>query len=262
MLKRAVFALLLIAAPMQALALSNEELLALVAMPLAVAAVAEVADVPVDELVDVVTLLNQADVPPPQFVEVVRYVPVALVVDDDADDDFVRFVRLQFDEGVRGPALVTVIENRFPEFGLRDIDLTPEPAHVVIVDDDFVPAIVRTRVARVRSHPHGGPPGQLKKDLGLKTGAEVVHGTRKGRDRDDDDRVTVRRDDDRGRGKKRERVDLPPPMTSGGSGRIDKPGKGDDRGRGKARDGGHPGKGHGGGPPGHAKGAGKGKGKD
>jgi hypothetical protein len=36
------------------------------------------------------------------------------------------------------------------------------------------------RVAEAKSHPHGGPPGQLKKQMGLQTGAEVVHGSRPG----------------------------------------------------------------------------------
>jgi len=54
---------------------------------------------------------------------------------------------------------------------------------VVIVDgDEFLPPVVVTRVAR--SHPHGGPPGQLKKELGLQTGAEVVHGTTRSRNAD------------------------------------------------------------------------------
>jgi hypothetical protein len=52
---------------------------------------------------------------------------------------------------------------------------TPAP-QTVIVDQNFVPPMVVTRVEEVRIHPHGGPPGQIKKQLGLQTGAEVVHG--------------------------------------------------------------------------------------
>ena len=33
-------------------------------------------------------------------------------------------------------------------------------------------------VVRAHGNPHGGPPGQIKKQLGLQTGAEVVHGRR------------------------------------------------------------------------------------
>src|SRR5215212_7134211 len=79
MLKRlAVASLLVTLLPLRAAALETEDLLALVAMPLAVAAVSELTDVPENQLIDVVTLLNDAQVPPAQFVEVVRYAPVAL----------------------------------------------------------------------------------------------------------------------------------------------------------------------------------------
>jgi len=76
-----------------------------------------------------------------------------------------------------------------------------------------------------RAHPHGGPPGQLKKQFGLKTGAEVVH---------------------------RERVVVqPPPMISSapvivqerehGNGKA----KGHDKGHDNGNHGGGNGKGHG-----------------
>src|SRR5687767_7788573 len=93
-LAAALFAAALI--PTQAQALDNEELLALVAMPLAVAAVSEVTDVPMNDLIDIVSLMNDALVPPAQFIEVVRYAPVALVVDTQ-EPRFPAFVRLQFD---------------------------------------------------------------------------------------------------------------------------------------------------------------------
>lgn len=198
-MRNAIIALLLVALlPSQAGAFSTDELLALVAMPLAVAAVSEIAGVPERELFDLVAMLNNADVPPVQFIEVIRYVPVALVVENE-QPDFVPFVRTQFDAGVRGPALVTVIEQR-----LRTIEPTiviAQPAtQTIIVDDTFIPPVVVTRVAKVRrSHPHGGPPGQVKKVLGVQTGAEVVH-----RDRRDKRTVVVvkegDRDDDKNKG--------------------------------------------------------------
>lgn len=180
--------------PAGAQALETNDLLALVAMPLAVAAVSEVADVPVNELMDIVTLLNDAAVPPPQFIEVVRYVPVALVVDNDGDDEFVEFVRLREREGLRGLQLATVIEQRYRTYGITDSEFSvTAPRYVTVIDDHdaFIPTVVRTRVAEAKAHPHGGPPGQLKKERGLQTGAEVVHGTtRDGRvitgDRKDD----------------------------------------------------------------------------
>lgn len=166
--------------PAQAQALENEDLLALVAMPLAVAAVSEVTDVPMNELMNVVTLLNDADVSPPQFIEVVRYVPVALVVQDD-DPDFVTFVRTQQRQGLRGVALVNSIEDRLHFYGMPDVELDVVAPRIVDIDDQFIPQVVRTRVAEVHAHPHGGPPGQLKKVIGVQTGAEIVHGTKPGR---------------------------------------------------------------------------------
>jgi hypothetical protein len=186
-------------APTQAEALENEELLSLVAMPLAVATVSEMTDVPVDELMDVVALLNDAAVPPPQFVEVVRYVPVALVAEND-EPDFVEFLRTREQEGLRGTALVTSIEEQIRVYGMPEVELAvSRPRTIDVFHETFVPERVQKRVAEVRrGHPHGGPPGQLKKVAGVQTGAEIVHKGRR------DDRVASRiaRDDDRGgRGK-------------------------------------------------------------
>jgi hypothetical protein len=184
-------------------ALENEDLLALVAMPLAVAAVSEMTDIPTGELIDVVTLLNDAAVPPSQFIEVVRYVPVALVA-PDTEPDFVEFVRDRSEEGLRGTQLVTSIAQQLRVYGMPDVDLAVTRLRTMdVTEDTFVPSPVRKRLAEVRtSHPHGGPPGQLKKAAGVQTGAEIVH-----RDRaaDDDEAVSRRviarsvehRDDDR-----------------------------------------------------------------
>jgi len=173
----------------------DQDLMALVAMPLAVAAVSQITDVPMNDLMDVVSLLNQADVPPVQFVEVVRYVPVALVVEPEPQQPrFVEIIREREQSGVRGLDLVTFIEQRLSGYGLPTLDLTvtrPRETinYVTYVDTDtFIPPVVRTRVAEVRTvnlrnHPHGGPPGQLKKELGLQTGAEVVHGSARHEDR-------------------------------------------------------------------------------
>lgn len=274
---------LLMAAP-AATALENEDLLAMVAMPLAVAAVSEVADVPMNELIDVVTLLNDAAVPPPQFVEVVRYVPVALVVEDD-QPDFVEFVRVREREGLFGLALVNAIEDQFRVYDLPDVDfdIVTAPRIVEVLDrydrdyDDrvaiFVPPIVRTRVAEVRSHPHGGPPGQLKKQEGLQTGAEIVHGTRRGRgarsdDRDDDRAVSraartetrkvKRNDDDKPRKVARaaRSVDRVQRVSTPQRRNVERPQKVRGGGEGRGKSGGNRGNGGGGG-----KGNGKGKGK-
>lgn len=173
-----VAALLLAAQPAAALEIDND-LLALVAMPLAVAAVSEITDVPASDLIDMVTLLNDANVPPVQFVETVRYVPVALVVQDNTQPRFIEVVRQQEQAGVRGIQLVTFIENRLHLYGLPatvDLDIIA-PRVIEIDDNDIVPVFVRTRVAQVKAHPHGGPPGQLKKAARVQTGAEIVHRT-------------------------------------------------------------------------------------
>lgn len=183
-----VAALLLPAQPAAALEIDSD-LLALVAMPLAVAAVSEITDVPANDLIDMVTLLNDANVPPVQFVETVRYVPVALIVEDDTQPRFVEVVREQEQAGVRGIQLVTFIENRLYTYGLPatvDIDVTA-PRVIEIDDRDIVPVFIRTRIAQRNAHPHGGPPGQLKKAAGVQTGAEIVHRS----DNDNDRRVRV-----------------------------------------------------------------------
>lgn len=152
----------------------TNDLLALIAMPLAVSAVSEITGVPMNELADLVATLNGANVAPVQVIEVLRYAPVALV----GDDDFVQYVSVQASDGLTGTRLVDVIEQR-----LQTYDVTPQlalaPRSTVVVDETFIPTVVRTRVAEARSgHPHGGPPGQIKKVIGVKTGAEVVHGNR------------------------------------------------------------------------------------
>jgi len=151
--------------------------LALIAMPLAVAAVSNLTDVPQNDLMSLVASLNQALVPAPQFVEVVRYSPVVLV-DPTASPQFIRFVTTQVDRGVIGQPLAFAIAERIETFQPVDINLI-EPQQVFVDRDVILPPVVVTREASL--HPHGGPPGQLKKQLGLQTGAEVVHGTRPGR---------------------------------------------------------------------------------
>jgi hypothetical protein len=144
--------------------------LALVAMPLAVAAVADITDVPAGDLISFITSLNRARVPAPQFVEIVRYSPVMLI-DDVERPLFLRRVTTDIDRGVIGMPLAFSLADRIGiDEDINDIDFVRAP---VVIEP------VTTRVAR--AHPHGGPPGQLKKELGLQTGAEVVHGVKPGR---------------------------------------------------------------------------------
>lgn len=150
---------------------NSNDLLSLIAMPLAVAALSEMDGVPQDQLASLLGILNQGNLPPAQFVDTLRYVPVALV----EQPDFVPYVQTQVSNGVTGPALVTVIDQRLPQY-------VPAPAASnIVVTQDYIPRPVRTRVAEWHAHPHGGPPGQLKKIYGVQTGAEVVHGSKPGR---------------------------------------------------------------------------------
>jgi hypothetical protein len=264
----------------------TNDLLALAAMPLAVAAVANVTGIPANDLASLVMSLNAARTPPVQVVEVLRYSPVVLV-DPYERPRFVQFVNTHVVQGVTAPRLVTVIEDRY-----RTYDVEPRFDRIdrvvnVVDDRDFFPPVVTTRVAEVRAHPHGGPPGQLKKELGLQTGAEVVHETPRVASRDSVVRTTRMQDDRRSvraprsesprvvreRPKRSERVTSSPgssrerkirrveqprverqrvatPKTDRQQPRVDR-GRGgsDDRGGGKGR-------GHGGGGKGNGKGKG------
>ena len=162
---------------------TSNDLLSLIGLPLAVSAVSNLTGVSQDSLANLLVTLNQANVPPVQEIQVIRFVPVALVVDNG--QPFVQFVQQQVSQGVTGPALVPVIVQELRTFfpqpaqAVVTVPATPSP-QAVIVDQNFVPPVVVRRVEEVRAHPHGGPPGQIKKELGLQTGAEVVHGEKPG----------------------------------------------------------------------------------
>lgn len=191
MVKKIVFVFLIAALPPTSFAMTNDDLLALVALPLAVAAVADVPEVPHAHLADFVTLLNRAAVPPVQLVEAVRYVPVALV-SDAGDPQFVPYLRTRYDEGLRGDSFVQIIEQRYVTYGLPQVNLMVTAPRLQEYELRLIiPDVVRTRIVERRAHPHGGPPGQLKKEFGLQTGAEVVHGSKPGRPDDRDGGKTV-----------------------------------------------------------------------
>jgi hypothetical protein len=189
-------------------AFSSNDLLSLVAMPLAVDAVANLTGVPTQDLMNLIAQLNQANVPPPQFIEVVRYVPVVLV-DQNTSPQFIDYVNTQVNQGVTGNALANAIANQLRTYGAVQINVTAPP-QVIVEQRNFIPPVVVTRVEEVRQHPHGGPPGQLKKIVGVQTGAEIVHGDKRGRQ-------------------------VPTPMMSGQPAAVGKEkNKGEGHGRGKA----------------------------
>lgn len=118
-MKRIAIAVFLLAlAPMQAKAFtaqavySNNDLMSYVAMPLAVSSVCDVRGVQTDRVGELVGYMNQAEVAPADFVDVFRYVPVALVMRTDRRPDFVEWVHGQVDQGVVGVTLVTSMEHQ------------------------------------------------------------------------------------------------------------------------------------------------------
>jgi len=96
----------------------------------------------------------------------VRYAPVALIGNNG--QPFVDYVQTQVSQGVTGPALVPVITQRIQTY-------VPERRIVMLPS---VADVEQPVVVRARGNPHGGPPGLIKKELGLQTGAQVVHGAR------------------------------------------------------------------------------------
>lgn len=156
---------------------TSNDLLSLIGLPLAVAAISNLTGVSQDSLANLMATLNQANVPPAQQIQVVRYVPVALVVDNG--QTFVQYVQQQVAQGVTGPALVPVIVQQLQTYYPQPAQVvvsapaTPAP-QAVIVDQNFVPPVVVRRVEEVRTHPHGGPPGQIVQ--GEKQGHGNDHG--------------------------------------------------------------------------------------
>src|SRR5205814_10700068 len=112
----------------------NADPLTLIALPLAVAAVSDVAGIPQSQLADLVSTLNNANVPVVQEIQVVRYAPVALTADNG--QPFVDFVQTQVTQGITGPALVPVVTERIQTFVPdRRIVLTPPPQRAVVDEE-------------------------------------------------------------------------------------------------------------------------------
>jgi hypothetical protein len=105
-------------APLKAHAfLSDEQVLSYAAMPLAVSNVCDVRGVQNDQVALLVSHMNRANVPPEAFIDVFRYVPVALVLNSGRRPDFVQWVGSEVDQGVMGDELVTVMERRLTSYG-------------------------------------------------------------------------------------------------------------------------------------------------
>jgi hypothetical protein len=114
--------LLALLLPARLSAFDNTYYRSLAAMPLAVDACSRSGQIPEDQLGRFASRLNEADVSPVMFVETIRYAPYAL-----QQPDFYPFFEDQFSQGLRGAALVTVINERLPRYGVtvRRIETTP-----------------------------------------------------------------------------------------------------------------------------------------
>src|SRR5688572_19939160 len=122
--------------------LQTDELIAITAMPLAVADVIALPDVPRDDVITVVTTLNQASVPAPQFVEIVRYVPVALV--EPAQPRFVTFVTEEYRRGIVGEPLAVAIADRYDTYGIDEVRIVDPPVLTVVERQQILPPLVVT----------------------------------------------------------------------------------------------------------------------
>src|SRR5438876_3241 len=113
-MRKLIVFLALMVIPARLPAFSTQDALGLVALPLAVAAVSDISGVPQSQLADLVSTLNNANVPVVQEIQVIRYAPVALTADNG--QPFVEFVQTQVDQGITGPALVPVVTQRIQTF--------------------------------------------------------------------------------------------------------------------------------------------------
>ncbi len=131
MKKLPLLLMLLALLPARMFAFDNTYYRSLAAMPLAVDACSR-SGVPDDQLGRFALQLNDANVPPPLFVETVRYAPIAL-----QQPDFFPFVDDQISQGVTGAALVTAINGRLPRYGVtvRRIETTP----AWVLSDNYIP---------------------------------------------------------------------------------------------------------------------------
>ncbi len=164
-MKKIAFALLLLALlPLEAKALNtydNGQILSYVAMPLAVSAVCDVRGVQTDRVGELVTYMNQANVEPTDFIDVFRYVPVALVLRTDNRPDFVGWVHGEVDRGLVGTALVTSMESRLrtyddyvpvSNYRTRHRQYTRE-SYAYAYEPDYVPVTIRRHCDRLMLDP-------------------------------------------------------------------------------------------------------------
>lgn len=207
-----------------AMALDTTHAVTLVEMPVAVTRVAEVQTVEQALFGELLDLLFDVELPPAEFIDIVRYAPVLLVEDRNPDQNLIELIQLRQAQGLEGAALAQLVRQDLRTWGI------PIESEIRVVDlprvttAEFFPQIVVDRIGYDNVHPHGGPPGQVKKRLGLQTGAEVVHGTHPGRSEGRNvPRTVVDRDRDDARNEPPpRRADVRDERGPGNSGNVDK----------------------------------------
>jgi hypothetical protein len=136
------------------------DVLSYVAMPLAVSSVCDVRGVQTDRVGELVTYMDQANVAPADFVDVFRYVPVALVMRTDGRPDFVQWVGNQVNSGMVGTALVSAMETQLRTYD----DYVPVAAsrprrsyrtedYAYAYEPDYVPVTIRRHCDRLMMEP-------------------------------------------------------------------------------------------------------------
>src|SRR5260370_7947302 len=100
--------------------------------------------------------MDQGDVPPADFIDVLRYVPVALELRTDNRPDFVEWVHGEVDRGVVGEALVTSMESRLrtydnvvPVSSYRSRYRYPRESYGYAYEPDYIPVEVRRHSERL-----------------------------------------------------------------------------------------------------------------
>ncbi len=159
-MKRLAILLVALAFPAGTAAPVANDVLSIVSMPLATAAVSDLPGIPRDELENLADALNHADIAPAHFVTIMRYAPIALTTHTPSEPSFVEFVQAQSAQGVVGAALTANIERQLPSFGIapRLISAPVPPPETVAEGRDFFPPEVQAHIARLTTTSAGETP--------------------------------------------------------------------------------------------------------
>jgi hypothetical protein len=128
-------------------------------VPLAVADVCAIRGVQTEQVGILVSHMDQADVTPARFIEVFRYVPVALVLSTGERPDFVRWVGGEVARGVSGDELVLSMERQLRTYDRvvpvsRSYRHRPRQIYRTVFAEEYVPVRVRRYCSRALLDPY------------------------------------------------------------------------------------------------------------